>query len=314
MGLESEPVRIRAAGGPTRCPFCHADVLREEEAWVACDGCLARHHTGCWGEGKGCANCGETRFLSREQALSKPAQNEPAQEKRAEAATPPTLAPVTEGELPMIQLELRGERGSIEGHERLPLIVRPGVADEPVELALTNATDRPHRVELRHLPAWVTARETAQEIAPGATARIRLEVHAARVPFQTVAGNDDKGNTRGVKNPVPDQARGTFVVATEEDSRAVALDVERALGDSELWSYALLMALIFHVGIAFAAIHASRGRRPVREAGESLAEHLAKARRADAHARLARRMRNFMCFTIPILAAIVTTLILVGRR
>ncbi len=304
MGLESEPVRIRAAGGPTRCPFCHADVLREEEASVACDGCLARHHTACWSEGKGCANCGETRFLSREQALAKPAQ----------AEAPPPLAPLTERDIPTIQLELRGERGLVEGQDSLPLVARPGHAVEAAAIVIANKTDRPRTVELRHLPPWAIARESVAVIEPGRSARFELGIRAALAPFQTVAARADSGMTNGMKNPVPDLVRGTFVVWTADDSRAIALDVERALSDAQLRWFAFAMGLAFHVGIVFAGIYAARGKTPRRKAFQSHAEHLLEVRRAEANARMARLIGRALCVTIPLLAAIVTTLILLTRR
>lgn len=48
-----------------RCPFCHDGVDVEQGAWVACQRCLARHHTGCWAEGGRCAACGGARALDR---------------------------------------------------------------------------------------------------------------------------------------------------------------------------------------------------------------------------------------------------------
>src|SRR3954447_21695222 len=72
MGGESEPVRVRASGGPTRCPFCHEDVAHEREDWVACEACLARHHASCWTEGNGCAGCGDTRFIARTHPVEAP--------------------------------------------------------------------------------------------------------------------------------------------------------------------------------------------------------------------------------------------------
>lgn len=31
-----------------RCPYCHDNVETDSEDWVACQQCLARHHTECW--------------------------------------------------------------------------------------------------------------------------------------------------------------------------------------------------------------------------------------------------------------------------
>lgn len=53
-------VRIKVERAPNRCPYCHDAVRVSEEAWVACAGCLARHHAECWSDrapGR-CAACG----------------------------------------------------------------------------------------------------------------------------------------------------------------------------------------------------------------------------------------------------------------
>jgi hypothetical protein len=60
---EEPPTRLKVLGGLTRCPFCHADVDVAGADWVACKGCLARHHLACWGESGACATCGLPRFL-----------------------------------------------------------------------------------------------------------------------------------------------------------------------------------------------------------------------------------------------------------
>lgn len=56
--------RVRAQASPVRCPFCHDDVRVGEQRWVACAGCLARHHAGCWGEAGRCAACGDAASLA----------------------------------------------------------------------------------------------------------------------------------------------------------------------------------------------------------------------------------------------------------
>lgn len=48
---------VRVDRSPTRCPYCHADVAPDPTEWVACAGCLARHHAGCWGEAGRCGTC-----------------------------------------------------------------------------------------------------------------------------------------------------------------------------------------------------------------------------------------------------------------
>lgn len=60
---------VRVAGSPVRCPFCHEDVRREApEAWVACAGCMARHHAACWDEAGRCSACGAGERLAPERA------------------------------------------------------------------------------------------------------------------------------------------------------------------------------------------------------------------------------------------------------
>lgn len=56
-------VLARAKASPVRCPFCHADVRVDVDPWVACQGCLARHHAACWGERGRCSACGSTTAL-----------------------------------------------------------------------------------------------------------------------------------------------------------------------------------------------------------------------------------------------------------
>jgi hypothetical protein len=55
---------VHVAGSLARCPFCHANLSADENEWVACRGCLARHHLGCWGEVGACSTCGRTDFMS----------------------------------------------------------------------------------------------------------------------------------------------------------------------------------------------------------------------------------------------------------
>jgi hypothetical protein len=56
---------VSVSASPTRCPYCHEGIQIDAEAWVACSGCLGRHHRDCWDEGGKCAGCGETEALSR---------------------------------------------------------------------------------------------------------------------------------------------------------------------------------------------------------------------------------------------------------
>jgi hypothetical protein len=63
---ESAPEKesLKLATSASRCPYCHADVTeRGPRDWVACEGCLARHHASCWKEHRHCASCHGTRAL-----------------------------------------------------------------------------------------------------------------------------------------------------------------------------------------------------------------------------------------------------------
>jgi hypothetical protein len=57
--------KVHVGGSRVRCPYCHDDVLAEASDWVACAGCLARHHRSCWDEGGSCSACGAADPLVR---------------------------------------------------------------------------------------------------------------------------------------------------------------------------------------------------------------------------------------------------------
>jgi hypothetical protein len=77
---------VRVDGSPVRCPFCHESVDVGQDDWVACAGCLARHHGECWTEGGRCGACKATEPLRRDA----PAVAAPL---APPAATPPDVAP-----------------------------------------------------------------------------------------------------------------------------------------------------------------------------------------------------------------------------
>src|SRR4051794_12411777 len=54
------PIVVDAS--PVRCPFCR-ETLDTKGAWLACAGCLARHHPDCWREAGACASCQRTDAL-----------------------------------------------------------------------------------------------------------------------------------------------------------------------------------------------------------------------------------------------------------
>lgn len=61
----AEDVTVEVARSPLRCPFCHTDCGPDDPRVAVCQGCLSRHHAGCWRENGGrCASCSGTRALS----------------------------------------------------------------------------------------------------------------------------------------------------------------------------------------------------------------------------------------------------------
>lgn len=69
QGIRSD-LGVRVAGN--RCPFCHDDVLSTGS--VACQECLARHHSACWDEGQECSACGATVKLAAGEEAVLPAK------------------------------------------------------------------------------------------------------------------------------------------------------------------------------------------------------------------------------------------------
>jgi hypothetical protein len=53
----AEAISPKLIASRSRCPYCHEDVRAERLDWVACEGCLARHHQTCWNERGSCASC-----------------------------------------------------------------------------------------------------------------------------------------------------------------------------------------------------------------------------------------------------------------
>lgn len=58
---------VKVDASPTRCPYCHEHVATDAPGWVACGGCMARHHAACWDERGACASCGGVRRLVAEE-------------------------------------------------------------------------------------------------------------------------------------------------------------------------------------------------------------------------------------------------------
>jgi hypothetical protein len=65
---EDEPSKekdLRVVSAVSRCPFCHVPVDLATQEWVACGGCLARHHASCWRDHGSCSSCGGTKALAQ---------------------------------------------------------------------------------------------------------------------------------------------------------------------------------------------------------------------------------------------------------
>lgn len=54
---------VKVDASPLRCPYCHEGVDTSAPEWVACSGCLARHHGACWDERGSCSSCGGAKRL-----------------------------------------------------------------------------------------------------------------------------------------------------------------------------------------------------------------------------------------------------------
>lgn len=70
-----DDVRVRVERSPNRCPYCHDDVRLEDDAWLACATCLARHHADCWADPGGagrCSGCGGDAALEPPPARRRP--------------------------------------------------------------------------------------------------------------------------------------------------------------------------------------------------------------------------------------------------
>ncbi|MGE0706502.1 MAG: RING finger protein [Planctomycetota bacterium] len=211
MAQESGSERARERPLATRCPYCHTDVERAQEEWVACQACLAPHHRGCWSEAGECASCGEPRAVGD----GAPLEAGPAPRRRQAPGTrekgePQPVAPAEVAAV--LELELRGRRAHFEGGAELRAPLQPGV-DERLLVRVRNDTAEAQRVELRELPGWLVAEAPGGvEVAPGSTADLWLVVRAVAAP--------------GLSEREPRGA--SFAVSTGTDARTVRLVVEMA--------------------------------------------------------------------------------------
>lgn len=275
--------------GPLRCPFCHESVEREQEPWIACEACLARHHAACWSEGGGCAGCKETRGVGPTEATAQVRAASGAARVEANAAGGSRPAePVSLEGPPSLLLELRGTRAHFEGPSRLALIVEPST-NEPFELRVRNDTGKPKQVELRRLPAWITVEgPAARTIEPGQEGVFACRVDAALAPWQRgVSPVGQRGVYGGIKMPVS-HASAELVLSTDEDSRTVSLDAYRELGPTARALLGGFLGLAAHVGLIFWLILLFAGRRPAPHPGEDSPSFAFRRRQAEAARRMAR--------------------------
>jgi hypothetical protein len=157
---EEPPTRLKVLGGLTRCPFCHADVDIAGADWVACKGCLARHHLACWGESGACATCGLPRFLPAVATRARPRRSLAGQLVGAAAIA------LTAGAFLWVAHDWREQREQVEA-QNAELQRRIATMLEATESRAKKAVETPKPflvdtpIELRHRPQsasewWVT--------------------------------------------------------------------------------------------------------------------------------------------------------------
>jgi hypothetical protein len=299
VGQESNPVRVKSAGGPTRCPFCHSEVDRDRDDWVACEACLARHHEACWKESGSCAGCGEHRSLG-------PGERGPEERgpgERGPGERWPGAGPAA-GARPAVDLDLRGRRAHFEGDASVVLLVGTDRRQRFL-LRIRNETDEPQAVELRKLPPWIVAEESppARAVAPGETATFPLAVDPSAAPFARERGKSGQGGllglvARGVVN-------GSFIVSTPDDARSVEVEAYRATTERERWAFAALVSLLIVHGLIFGAMLSAKSRPPQRRDGESEVDHYLRVRAAEECGRLAGAIWTVLPIWVAAVAAFV---------
>lgn len=257
---------MRTGAGPVWCPHCRREVAPEQEDWLACARCLARHHGACWGETGRCAACEGGAPLARRDAERALARGEPAAVKRAPA-------PARASEL----------HGLIQGYERA---ARPPLSERLLAL-LAFVAAAPIAAEvrlLRHL------RENAEELHPTGSRR-----DAGLERYRREALDDaERGARRRLRAAVAAfgvAVLSAFVGALIEASRAMSFDSDEAFvglvgAAIAIWVIAHWTLLPLHWG----AVRAHEARqlylglleRGVEEqrAGRLLGEHAAAWRGA----------------------------------
>lgn len=288
MGDLEQKSELRLSGGPGRCPYCHDEVERTKERWVACEACLARHHAACWSENGCCAGCGESDYVGPGLAT----------DAGAVAAAPP--APRIGEPVPALDVELRGRRAHFEADGRpLVLLARPDRAVEPFEVRVANGTRLPQRVELRRLPDHVRAvGPTELTIEAGTTARFQLEYRGEEAPRSS-----QRRSGRGGALWLAKLSGGSFLLSCEEDAHTVDVEARHPHGPGGLGLMSLLLGTIgAHVGLIFAIILAvqASGADP----GGQSAEAILQRREREQAKRMATALGAVLAVTAAIALAI----------
>lgn len=195
--------RIRTVPSPLRCPYCHEQVALERDDWLACAGCLARHHGACWGEAGRCAACDGTATLTRRDAERALAHGEPAVDEQ--------------GDVPLDEERASELRRLIRAHERSNT---RSVLDY-VFAPLTLMAAAPIAAELRLLRHL---RDNADELDPGG---LRGDADTRR--YRREALDDAR---RGARRRVA-SAVGAFLVASGLALTGTVILTTLALGDGD---------------------------------------------------------------------------------
>ncbi|MCO5170195.1 MAG: hypothetical protein M9894_27995 [Planctomycetes bacterium] len=275
----SDAAQVRFQGAaPTRCPFCHDAVDRAAGGWVACEGCLARHHAGCWAEHGACGACGEAAFVGP------PGAGEEATPSRPRASA--RLRGVQEG-VSVYDMALQGEQATwLTADPGLGVLAERGGDEVRFALRVHNATERPRRVRLHEPPDWLEAPKPPElEVAPGETAVLPLacrlsvtpKLHDCSLPPDVLGNGQPYG--------------GVLRVACDEAVREVKVEVVRPFSDRTLRAWSVVFAVLCLAPILLFVVR-RRARPPARVPGESDAAWLLRARAAAEAAHQERFVRD----------------------
>lgn len=166
---------VRVEQSAVRCPFCHEGVDVAESDWVACAGCLARHHGECWTEAGRCGGCGGGEKLAR--AGAAPVAPAASPQVQPAAVTPAAVTPAAASEPPSTFERVFGAPRRVRVERTTPGDVGDG-ADEDVVNELRRRVGEPgtferlgrtltwrHIDKSGHVSVSVTARDGTVTVA-----------------------------------------------------------------------------------------------------------------------------------------------------